>query len=560
MRINHMDYCPVAQYSIVYGKSLDDSEFKKLLSTIGCKKAVAIISKFISLHLAVSQGDASAVCFSKVLRILHAGEIGKRGGDWVKYNRFRAVACLQSLFILEKWVLAYCDVEQEISAIQLHEWIIMMDALLAVNDRLPGEEVVGHETEYLYLTAYYNSSKVIKHQIARAFHIYATLLNQDPSLSPFVCSYKEARGFSIEERLSCLFNLLGNTFPNYTVQEMSTVGLATKIDDFDAKGLSSVYKAVIDSLRIDYSAAKKEALSRITQVWDFECFYRYPFLRIDDLQFPFSQTTIVYQMWEGLYWDVRFAFHRDGEKFMTQFGRPFEHYIQEITKASVGASQPLVLFQDEFHYNYKKEDKASSDCYFRIGNTLFAIEAKAKSPHSKTLTGVDRTSIETEVVELMINPVMQVIARLNEINSGACEIDEDTLSFFAGVENTIILVVSMEKVQPVGELLSLFDQGVNADTQGSNIIAYHNVNIEEYEAICNLIEICPLELQRIMTNWFTDQRKDPRSIVILANFLCDDEKPFSCPTYVSSLFDDSMDTIYKRTFNKERPKNLPTSM
>ena len=148
----------------------------------------------MSLHIATSQHDTNALKFARVLRILHAGDIEKRGGDWITYNQFKAIACLQSLFMLEKWVLAYCSVEHDISFVQLDEWIIMMNALLAVNDRLPGEEVVGHETEYLYLTAYYNTSKIIKHQIARSFYIYSSLSNHDPDMVTFLLQYSYGLG------------------------------------------------------------------------------------------------------------------------------------------------------------------------------------------------------------------------------------------------------------------------------------------------------------------------------------------------------------------------------
>lgn len=136
---------------------------------------------------------------------------------------------------------------------------------------------------------------------------------------------------------------------------------------------------------------------------------------------------------------------------MTRFGKPFEHYIQEITCAAAKNAEEKysVLFQNEFPYMYKGESKASSDCYFRIGNVLIAVEAKAKSPHSDTLTGVSREAIDTEVNELMVNPVIQVLTRLNEINSDDNNIPEETLKFFFGVEQTIILSVSMEKVQPM---------------------------------------------------------------------------------------------------------------
>lgn len=163
----------------------------------------------------------------------------------------------------------------------------------------------------------------------------------------------------------------------------------------------------------DYEKIQKRVSGLAAQVWNFEPLYRTPFTKIGDWQFAFSETTIIYQMWEGLYWDIRFSIGEDGETFMTRFGKPFEHYIQEITCAAAKNAEEKysVLFQNEFPYMYKGESKASSDCYFRIGNVLIAVEAKAKSPHSDTLTGVSREAIDTEVNELMVNPVIQVLTR-----------------------------------------------------------------------------------------------------------------------------------------------------
>ena len=205
---------------------------------------------------------------------------------------------------------------------------------------------------------------------------------------------------------------------------------------------------------------------------------------------------------------------------------------------------------------YKGESKASSDCYLRIGNVLIAVEAKAKSPHSDTLTGVSREAIDTEVNELMVNPVIQVLTRLNEINSDDNNIPEETLKFFFGVEQTIILSVSMEKVQPIGELLFDFDAQVKQHLSHTNVVCYHNISVEDYEVVCNLIENCPDELPTILTSWYKDQRVDKRSAVVLVNYLSSYGKQYVCSQYISHLFARSLSEISLRTFGKDITSNL----
>ena len=83
-----------------------------------------------------------------------------------------------------------------------------MDAILAINDRLPKGEVSGHETEYLYLTLYHNTHKNIKDQIARAYYVFSTLAKRNPKMAVFLTCYEQMRGFSLEDRLTVLFDSL----------------------------------------------------------------------------------------------------------------------------------------------------------------------------------------------------------------------------------------------------------------------------------------------------------------------------------------------------------------
>lgn len=551
MQINHLEYVTLPEYSLILGHELNDEDMIHLLSGISCQKAIVILSRFYSLHIAICQQNPDAICLDWHLRMIHSKHIREAGGKWINYNHCKILTCPQAIFELEKWALLYCPIDSNLSPISLPDLMLVMDALLAVNDRLPKDEVEGHEAEYLYLTLYYNTHKNIKVQMARAFYIFSILAKKTPKMERFLTCYEQQRGFSLEDRLSVLFNLLANVIPQFTIEDMFINKPCIDAENFDAKGLAPVYDKIIETVCTDYVSAHNNASKTTNQIWNFEPFYRYPFVRIENLRFAFSETSLVYQIWEGSYWDVRYTFKNDGEEFMTLFGLPFEHYVREITEASVDNSKGKARFLNEFLYKYKGKSRASTDCYFRIGNTLIAVEAKAKSPHSSTLTGFNRKAIDAEVEELMFSPTKQVSERLKEICSNDNDIIGSTAEFFSGVERTIVLAVCMEKVQPIGELLFEFDDLVVPEIDGTSIVAYHCINIEEFESICNLIELCPDELPDLLVNWFADQRKDIRSAVVLANYLSSCEKPNCCSHYISKLFNESMKEVSLKTFGED---------
>ena len=555
MKSNHLEYMPLANFSSVYGTKLTDTELQKMLARVGCQQALVILSRLASIHIAICEYNDDAAHLMQYLRKLHAVHIHARGGNPIAYTHFEIITSPQSIFILEKWVLNYCLAEKEFRPITAADVMCIMDALLAINDRLPSD-IDGQETEFLYLTLYHNTHRVIKNQIARSFYVFSVLPKEDPKMTDLLNCYAQKRGFSVEERLTVLFNQLGSVIPEFTREEIFSHHIFTKVTGFDARELSPTYDKIMGDSCDGYKRTRKRAKNVLNKVWDFDLFYRYPFVEIGGLRFSLSETAVVYQMWDGLYWSVRFAFEHSDKTFMIRFGRPFERYIQIITEAATKESDGQSVFQGEFFYKYEGDRKASTDCYFRIGNTLFAVEAKAKSPRSSTLMGVDRAAIEEEVHELMIAPISQALSRLKEITSDSCDVCSDIKNIFEGVEQTVIFSVSMEKVQPIGELLFELDAALKSDLNGTNVVAYHNVNIEEYEFICNLLETCPSELTKILVDWFTDQRKDIRSAVALVNFLSDCGKPCICSQYVSSLFKECMRDISLKTFGKDMTTEL----
>ena len=424
-----------------------------------------------------------------------------------------------------------------------------MDLLLVANDKLPKDDVKGHEIEYLYLMLYYNTDRPLLNKIARAYYVYGTLAKRWQETARIIQEYEEKKGFTIEERISILFNTLSLIKPTqFTFDSMFFQGICIQKEKFNARGMDKAYNSVINEICGTYSQMKKETKKALDQSWNYEPFYRHPLVDIGNNLFAISETAVIYQIWEGLFWSIRFSLDVDNTVFFSAFGKPFEQYIQEITCEAARRTKGLVQYYGEFFYMFNGDRKASSDCYFIIDDTLIAVEVKAKSPHSDTLTRINRKAVFSEVDDLIVNPVNQVIARTKELFSNSCHMEGIDDNAFENINQLIILSVSMEKVQPIGELLYYSDSKIMPNTSGTGMVAYHNLNAEDYEAICNLLESKPRELKQILVSWFHDQRKDRLSAVLLANYLYSFDLPYTCSAYVDSLFSNSLHEISMQTF------------
>ncbi len=61
-------------------------------------------------------------------------------------------------------------------------------------------------------------------------------------MAVFLTCYEQMRGFSLEDRLTVLFDSLTNVISRFTITDMFTKGLCVTVEDFDAKGLAPVYE------------------------------------------------------------------------------------------------------------------------------------------------------------------------------------------------------------------------------------------------------------------------------------------------------------------------------
>lgn len=79
MKINHLKYVAFPEYSLIFNHTLSKEKLIKLLSGISCEKAIAILSRFASLHI----------------RFLYKGII-------IKHNKTEPTYTKTSLFLCEK--------------------------------------------------------------------------------------------------------------------------------------------------------------------------------------------------------------------------------------------------------------------------------------------------------------------------------------------------------------------------------------------------------------------------------------------------------------------------
>lgn len=191
MKSNHIEYKSLADYSSIFGSQMSDKKFVMMLSGIGCQKALIIVSRFSSLHIACCNNNPDAKRLHLQLRHTHAFHISEIGGNEILYEKFPAIICPQSLFILSKWVLAYCSTEKPLDEIGISDLMLMLDALLIINDKLGKDDVSNYKVEYLYLTLYHNTHKIVLNQLARAYYIYVLLSKQIAETREFIRQYEE---------------------------------------------------------------------------------------------------------------------------------------------------------------------------------------------------------------------------------------------------------------------------------------------------------------------------------------------------------------------------------
>ncbi len=388
---------------------------------------------------------------------------------------------LQGVLYTTKWILANGDFNNsniipinEIDALDMHSFLTLQ---LMIADYLPKE--LSSQLCYMHKNLILNQKRNCKNDISRAFYIYSELARKVEDYNSneyldFNSEFEEKYNYSIETYLSVAFMLLDlhiSDDPKYPefelnnfIKNLSDVKTAKKI----IVEMSSDIKTIINNAKLHYLDS-----------WDFRLFNDNALLNLnDELYLSLSDKFIINRFFEGLYFNIRNIY--EDTSFNTFIGRVFENYISNITEYAVQHSKLMYMHIPEFSLPNSVDNARSSDTYVKFDNKLLVVEAKGYRPFEETLRIDDENRLFEAVDKLLFKPIKQAINMYNRI------INNDINQEIKNADEVIFLSITFEKVQRLpaiydycdNKLFDVFNQKFN----------YLNLNIEEYEYLCGLIE------------------------------------------------------------------------
>ncbi|MDR3668187.1 MAG: hypothetical protein P4L35_15200 [Ignavibacteriaceae bacterium] len=560
-------------HSELYGNKVMKEDIIREIQSINFQGALISTSKLSALLYAVLQEAPDALNTYDLIKTVYGLRVIENNGNIMLYCSRVLIFSIQTLFTLNKWLLAYGTDDLNITKVlsPIDELYNILKLAIMINDYLPIDvDVDGHEVEFMYLMAYHNTIKNIKNQIARSYYLFVTLMNDTAETKDFSQKFFEINQFRIEEYLAECINNLQFVYGEWKIGTFFTLPVGCGIKEFDAKLLTPVHEKIINTLAEPPEMSKKKAVTTIDRKWDFDLFYMSPMIAINNLALSISPITTLYQAFEGLYWKLFFLTNDNEHKiaFSRGFGRVFEHYIQQVSYAATGNGYD---FLNEFVYQYKGDERRASDAYIKQGTKLIIIEAKAKSPQGATLKGYSRNIIEEELVDLLVAPVHQVDQRLCEILSEDSIFDnQSTKDFFTHITQVSILTVSMEKVQPVNVLSTMADAYLHSEVlapvvklvHGKKVIEptrcklssdliknYFNFNLDDFEAICLLIEN-GIDVFSLLEELFSLRKGSQYEVPLFRNLVIKCGNTYGSSKFVNQILDKTFKQLYQVTFGK----------
>ena len=555
----YMKYESLVEHSIVYGKCATEADLISMLSNLDVKLAFIIISKLLSMHWARVRKDVGANNVYDFLESAHKVHVALKDGNLYAYSSCDAVFGPQTLYQLLKWFLGHGKETKDLKVISLDDIMLIFDLCLIINDSLPKEEVVGQEKDYLNTNIFHNTPPNPLSEFGRYHYIFDVILRSQKNQRDYISIFENANSISLNQFFAETFMLLNLTLlSEWTLKNFSCTPVVFDNTDPDIKLLKCVHNDFVKMASVQHLDIKRDALGSLNKTWDFELFYRYPLVCFDKLMFPISETMLLYLVGEGLYWRLRYQEKEYGKAFMSDFGFAFEEYIKFATETVLSPCKGFARYILEFPYKFQGDSRKSTDVYIRIDNLLLAIEVKAESPHSSVLKGYNTAQLQTEVGELIVKPVKQTDRRLQELFSDDVDWlgNDEAKEFFVGIDEIVVICVSRENIQPVGDLMDYADSKMKVDdSTGSqlrtdNIKAYFNMHVNDYEVLLRLISN-NINIQPLFQNWFADLRKDKNVIIPFSGLLSAFDYEYKFPEALEDFFNNRIDDLSAVIFGEK---------
>lgn len=385
----------------------------------------------------------------------------------------------QGLWFTTKWILAYGDKENKKSISIFDDTLQILQIQIMIADYLDKSQI--NPLTYIHKNFYINSERNVFNDIARTVYIYCELAKQKEvyDLKEYIDineKFNHKYDYTIKEYLSVIF-----AFYYFNIGK-NRYKIMNKNNFFKNVVIKEKVNKIINEISKSYFDYMNWALKTIDNSWDYEELIKYPLIQLDlESYVSIDKKFIENEFFEGLYYKIVdvCSEKKDRDKIITFLGRPFERYISKVAEKTIENNFVGYEFIDEFIYGSNGEK--SSDSYIKFNNKLIIIEAKSTRPVRSTFVSADEESIQKAIEKLYVKTTLQANDAYENI------LKTQHKNKFSGINDIYIISVSIENVPYTQEVKQIVDSKLKGKLH-NNVKGYCNLNIEEYELLCSMIE------------------------------------------------------------------------
>ena len=402
------------------------------------------------------------------------------------FRKDKCIISLQTLLLLLKDFILYGNYDtlsQTEYSIEEEDYIHIVKLQLIESERLNAKQSSEiNLNHFLYANYHLNFRKNLASELARMSYMMELDKSSDflseKQKDQYVDYYHDFEGkygFTPIEYLTLLFWEARIYYEDSSKTALRYSGIWDTVENkYGSSPHKDLIAKVIDTVSLKVPDYKPWANSSKDREWDFSKFYAFPFIKDNNGRYlAISDVTTINAFFENLFWLIRECYPEDHYSAMAFFGRLYEHYIQELTKASVTDDYTYI---EEFEYG--KEKKLSSDAYIKKEKNLLVVEAKGFSVLQNCM--IQNTNIEENNNKLFVKPVLQADRCLNETLTIKDE--------FKDVNTAFIISVTMDSINAVPKYYEDIYSHIESQKICDKTKYYFNLSIEDYEILMYLLE------------------------------------------------------------------------
>lgn len=314
------------------------------------------------------------------LNYVEANDLYSLFSDFNNRKNHYTLITKQGLAVTYKWFLAYgnqykydLELNTNLQVNLLLKKVILIQLMIA--DYIV--DIENSPSHFIFRNLQFNKSINPINAAHRAKAMFSSPtsleLKIDNEILDFHSQFQETYGYTIDRYFETMVTLIPCFNKGY---QENTLGLEIKSLESNFYNITKV----INTHRCDLNEAKKWAIDTIDNIWDFELFYKYPLITVQEFCIiPFSLDMLSNSIFNGLS-HLIFDLYENKRAIRGCIGALFENYITEIIEvASKTLKSDKYIFIPEFRIG----DNDSSDAYLKYEDVLFAFECKGNRPTIK---------------------------------------------------------------------------------------------------------------------------------------------------------------------------------